>query len=387
MHIHEYQAKALLEKYGVPVLSSHVVMVRDDVNAFCETIESRAWIVKAQVHAGGRGKSGGIVKINDPKKLVEVVTNMLGSTLTTKQTGAVGLPINAVLLEEMTDIGREIYLALLVDRDARQIAIIASAQGGVDIEQVAKQNPEKIITHFIHPAAGLQPNQIRSIGYALGLDKNQHSQLQKISSSLYNLFVTNDCSLIEINPLIVDGAGKLVALDAKINIDDNALYRNIDIQALYDGSQEKISEANAKALGLSYIKLNGSIGCIVNGAGLAMATMDLIKHHGGEPANFLDIGGGTTQEKVAEAFKLVLSDKNTRSIFVNIFGGIVHCDLLAQGMLDAIQEIELQKPVVVLLQGTNAEEGKKLMEKQSEKIFPVTSLTQGAQQAIQLANL
>ena len=387
MHIHEYQAKALLEKYGVPVLSSHVVMVGDDVNAFCETIESRAWIAKAQVHAGGRGKSGGIVKINDPKKLVEVVTNMLGSTLTTKQTGVVGLPINAVLLEEMTDIGREIYLALLVDRDARQIAIIASAQGGVDIEQVAKQNPEKIITHFIHPAAGLQPNQIRSIGYALGLDKNQHSQLQKISSSLYNLFVTNDCSLIEINPLIVDGAGKLVALDAKINIDDNALYRNIDIQALYDGSQEKISEANAKALGLSYIKLNGSIGCIVNGAGLAMATMDLIKHHGGEPANFLDIGGGTTQEKVAEAFKLVLSDKNTRSIFVNIFGGIVHCDLLAQGMLDAIQEIELQKPVVVLLQGTNAEEGKKLMEKQSEKIFPVTSLTQGAQQAIQLANL
>ncbi len=387
MHIHEHQAKAIFERNGIPILSSHLVKVGDDINSICESIVKRPWIAKAQVHAGGRGKAGGIVRIDNPNELVSVVSKMLGTSLITKQTGETGLPINAVLLEEVTDIKREIYLALLVDRGSKQIAIIASTEGGVDIEQVAQQTPENIITHFIHPAAGLQPNQIRSIGYALELEKNQHSQLQEILFNLYNLFITNDCSLVEINPLIVDGSGNLVALDAKINLDDNALYRHQDIQALRDVSQENISEAKAKELDLNYVKLDGNIGCIVNGAGLAMATMDIVKHHGGEPANFLDVGGGTTQRKVAEAFKLVLSDKNVKSIFVNIFGGIVRCDLIAQGILDAIQDVALQIPVIVLLQGTNATQGKKLLENQSSKIISANTLAEGAEQAVRLTNI
>ncbi len=387
MHIHEHQAKAILKRNGIPILSSHLVKVGDDINSICESIVKQPWIAKAQVHAGGRGKAGGIVRIDNPNELVSVVTKMLGTSLITPQTGETGLPINAVLLEEVTDIKREIYLALLVDRGSKQIAIIASAEGGVDIEQVSQQTPEKIITHFIHPAAGLQPNQIRNIGYALELEKNQHSQLQEILFNLHNLFISNDCSLVEINPIIVDGSGNLVALDAKINLDDNALYRHQDIQILRDVSQENISEAKAKELGLNYVKLDGNIGCIVNGAGLAMATMDIVKHHGGEPANFLDVGGGTTQRKVAEAFKLVLSDNNVKSIFVNIFGGIVRCDLIAQGILDAIQEIALQIPAIVLLQGTNATQGKKLLENQSSKIISANTLTEGAQQAIKLTNI
>jgi succinyl-CoA synthetase beta subunit len=289
-------------------------------------------------------------------------------------------------LEELTSIQREIYLAMLVDRASKQIAIITSAEGGMDIEQVAAESPEKIFTHFIHPAAGLQPNQIRNIGYALQFEKDQIKQLATILQNLFALFVANDCSLVEINPLIVNAEGNLVALDAKINIDDNALYRQQKLQELYDASQQNPAEVSAKKLGLNYIKLDGNIGCIVNGAGLAMATMDLVKHHGGEPANFLDVGGGATQGKVAEAFKLVSSDTSVRAIFVNIFGGIVRCDLIAQGILDALGEmITLNTPVVILLQGTNAAEGKKLLENKSTKIFPVDNLTDGAQQAIELA--
>lgn len=386
MHIHEYQAKSLFACHGIPILASHLVVVGDDIESVCASIEKRAWIAKAQVHAGGRGKAGGVVRVDDPSELASVVTKMLGTSLVTKQTGEMGLPVNSILLEEVIEIEREIYLALLVDRGSKQIAIIASAEGGMDIEQVAQKTPEKIVTHFIHPATGLQLNQIRNIGYALKLEKNQHSQLQEILFNLYHLFVSNDCSLVEINPLIVDANGNLIALDAKINIDDNALHRQQDIQEFRDISQENISEAHAEKLGLNYIKLDGNIGCIVNGAGLAMATMDLVKHHGGEPANFLDVGGGATQSKVAEAFKLVLSDDNVKSIFVNIFGGIVRCDLIAQGILDAIQEVELSIPVTVLLQGTNAAEGKKLLENQSAKIIPVSTLTEGAMQAVMLAN-
>ncbi len=387
MNIHEFQAKELFKKFNIPVLASHVIRLGDDIKSICSSVEKHAWIVKAQVHAGGRGKAGGIKKVDNPVRLASVVSEMLGDKLVTKQTGADGLPINAVLLEEVTKIKREIYLALLVDRDSKRVAIIASAEGGMDIEQVAIKSPEKIITRYIHPAVGLQSNQISSIGYALQLDKDLIKQLHKILISLYNLFLDKDCSLVEINPLIVDGNNNLVALDAKINFDDNALYRQKEIESLRDISQEKQSEANAKKLGLNYVKLDGNIGCIVNGAGLAMATMDLVKHHGGEPANFLDVGGGTTQSKVAEAFKLVLSDKNVKSIFVNIFGGIVRCDLIAQGILEAIQEIELHIPVIVLLQGTNADEGKVLLENQSAAIIPVTNLTEGAQQAIQSAVL
>lgn len=390
MNIHEYQAKALFAENGIPILSSHVIKQDDDVQSICESIKDQDWIVKAQVHAGGRGKAGGVIIVKEAEQLEPTVTSMLEKTLVTKQTGEDGLPVNAVLLEELTSIEREIYLAMLVDRGSKQIAIISSAEGGMDIEQVAEQTPEKIFTHLIHPAAGLQANQIRDIAYALKFDNSQIKQLAKILQSLFKLFIDNDCSLVEINPLIINEEGNLIALDAKINIDDNALYRQQKIQEFYDASQQNQAEASAKQLGLNYIKLDGNIGCIVNGAGLAMATMDLVKHHGGEPANFLDVGGGTTQEKVAEAFKLVSSDESVQSIFVNIFGGIVRCDLIAQGILDAQNEMSESQttsktPVVVLLQGTNATEGRKLLENKSSNIIPVDNLTDGAKQAIELA--
>lgn len=390
MNIHEYQAKALFSENNIPILPSHVIKQGDDIQAICESIKDQSWVVKAQVHAGGRGKVGGVVIVEEGSELVPVVESMLSKTLITKQTGESGLPINAVLLEELTSIEREIYLAMLVDRTSKQIAIIASAEGGMDIEQVAEQTPEKILTHFIHPAAGLQSSQIRDIGYSLQLGKDQIKQLSKILQKLFKLFVDNDCSLVEINPLIVNKDSKLIALDAKITIDDNALYRHESLRALYDSTQQDQTEVKAKELGINYIKLGGQIGCIVNGAGLAMATMDLIKHHGGEPANFLDVGGGTTQDKVAEAFELVSSDPSVRSIFVNIFGGIVRCDLIAQGILDALEKmgekgIILNIPIIVLLQGTNATEGKKLLENTSPNIFPVDNLAVGAQRAITLA--
>lgn len=348
-------------------------------------MRGRTWIAKAQVHAGGRGKAGGIVPIDNPDTLDATVTEMLGKRMVTAQTGEAGLPVYAVLLEEAAEIEREFYLALLVDRGSGQIAVITSSQGGVDIEQVARQAPQEIITHFIHPAVGLQSHQVRDIGYSLGLVKDQVKQLHEILSGLYRLFVSGDCSLVEINPLIVDGNGKLVALDAKINVDDNALYRRPDFRELYDASQEDPLEARAGKLGLSYIRLGGDIGCIVNGAGLAMATMDIVKHHGGRPANFLDVGGGATQEKVAEAFRIVLSDAGVTSVFINIFGGIVRCDVIAQGILKVLQARELQLPVTVLLQGTNAAEARKLLDSQSANLITADTMTQGARQAIRLA--
>ena len=296
MHIHEYQAKSLFACYGIPILASHLVAIGDDIESVCASIEKRAWIAKAQIHAGGRGKAGGVVRVDDPSELASVVTNLLGTILVTKQTGETGLPVNSILLEEIIEIEREIYLAVLVDRGSKKIAIIASAEGGMDIEQVAQNTPEKIVTHFIHPATGLQSNQIRSIGYALKLEKPQHSQLQEILFNLYNLFVSNDCSLVEINPLIVDVNGNLIALDAKINIDDNALYRQKDIQEFRDVSQENISEAHAKKLGLSYIRLDGNIGCIVNGPGEAKeADIGLT---GASPLNLI-YSEGTPDHKIS----------------------------------------------------------------------------------------
>ena len=391
MNIHEYQAKALFSEYEIPVLLSHVIKQDDDIQSSCEAIKNQSWIVKAQVHAGGRGKAGGVVVVKEGSDLASTVKNMLSKTLITKQTGESGLPVNAVLLEELTSIEKEIYLAMLVDRTSKEIAVIASAEGGMDIEQVAVHAPEKIFTQFIHPAAGLRASQVRELGYLLQLGNDQIKQLSKILLGLYKLFKDNDCSLVEINPLIVNAEGNLVALDAKISIDDNALYRHESLQVLYDATQQNKTEAIAKELGINYVKLEGSIGCIVNGAGLAMATMDLIKHHGGEPANFLDVGGGTTQDKVAEAFNLVSSDPSVGSIFVNIFGGIVRCDLIAQGILDAQKGMSekgqaLNIPVIVLLLGTNAVEGKKLLENMSSNIFPVDNLTDGAKRAIELAD-
>ena len=385
MNIHEYQAKAIFSRFGVPVLGSHLVRSGDNLEQRCESLDPHVWVAKAQVHAGGRGKAGGVVRADNKKDLVTAVSGMLGTRLVTRQTGEEGLPVHAVLIEESVQILRELYLALLVDRETGQVAIIASAEGGMDIEQVAHQTPDKIITQFVHPAAGLQPNQVRMLAYALDLQKDQIKQLQDILLALFELFVSSDCSLVEINPLIVDGNGRLVALDAKINFDDNALYRQADIAKLHDATQGNRDEEEARELGLNYIKLSGSIGCIVNGAGLAMATMDLVKHHGGEPANFLDVGGATTQDKVAEAFKLVVRDGNVKAVLVNIFGGIVRCDLTAQGILDALQAISLQVPVIVLLQGNRAAEGRQLLENRHAHLRLANTLTEAAQLAIRLA--
>ena len=387
MNIHEYQAKALFVENQIPTLSSHLIKLGDDVQSICDAIKHQSWVVKAQVHAGGRGKAGGVKVVENSDHLASTVNEMLGNTLITKQTGSEGLPINEVLLEEIIVIENELYLALLLDRASKQLVLIASSEGGMDIEEVAKNFPEKIFTYSIHPAVGLQQNQIRDMGYNLCLENAQIKQLSKILKNLITLFLDNDCSLIEINPLIINSNSDLIALDAKINLDDNALYRQPTLQLLYDETQQNKVEAEARQLGLNYIKLDGNIGCIVNGAGLAMATMDLVKHHGGEPANFLDVGGGTTQSKVSEAFKLVLGDPDVRAIFVNIFGGIVRCDLIAQGIIDALNEIDekqggLKIPIIVLLQGTNATEGKQLLENRSHNIIPVDNLTAGAQQAV-----
>ncbi len=385
MNIHEYQSKQLLCSFGVKVPESRIAKLDDDIEKLSTSLADQSWIVKAQVHAGGRGKAGGIIRVENRQNLASAVNQMLGTELITTQTAEIGLPINSVLIEEALEIQREIYIAMLVDRAKKRLAIIASAEGGMDIEQVAKETPEKIITTYIHPASGLQSNQIRSIAYQLNLQKDQIKELHVILSGIYDLFHAKDCSLIEINPLVVQKNGELIALDAKINFDENALFRHQDIVQLRDVSQEISSEADAKELGLNYVKLDGDIGCIVNGAGLAMATMDLIKHHGGEPANFLDVGGGVSQGKVSEAFKLVLSDKNVNAIFVNIFGGIVRCDLIAQGIIDALQDITLKVPVVVLLQGTNADEGKQLLQGISPNIIPASNLSEGAEQSIEQA--
>ena len=387
MNIHEYQAKAIFSRFGIPVLGSHLIKHGDNVESFCESLDHKAWMVKAQVHAGGRGKGGGIVQVMDKNDLESAISDLLGARLVTNQTDDEGLPVSAVLVEEAAQISRELYVAMLVDREQDQVAIIASAEGGMDIEQVALQTPEKIITQYIHPATGLQSNQIREIAYGLGLGKkSQFQQLHDILLKLFEVFVSCDCSLLEINPLIVDRDENLLALDAKINFDDNALFRQREIVELRDFTQENSHEQSARELNLNYVKLDGNIGCIVNGAGLAMATMDLIKHHGGEPANFLDIGGDTTQGKVEKAFKFILSDRNVKSVFINIFGGIVRCDLTAQGIVDALQKVPLLVPVIILLQGTNAAEGRRLLENHHKDIFLVTSLIEGAQQVVALAN-
>ncbi len=385
MNIHEYQAKALFANQGIPTLASFVIHQGDDIESKCDAINDRAWIVKAQIHAGGRGKAGGVKIVEDLSQLASTVNNILGCNLVTKQTGELGLPVHSVLLEEVVSIKREIYLAMLVDRETEKVAIIVSSEGGMNIEQVAHETPSKIITQHIHPSTGLQLNQIRDIGYRLNLEKQQIKQLVDILKKLYLLFIENDFSLVEINPLIVNSENNLIALDAKVNLDDNALYKHKHLQQLFDPTQQNPSEVIAKKLDLSYIKLDGNIGCIVNGAGLAMATMDLIKHHGGRPANFLDVGGGTTKDKVVEAFKLVSSDSSVQSIFVNIFGGIVRCDLIAQGILEALSEVSIKASVIVLLQGTNAVEGRKLLESKSSNIIPVSNLTEGAKKAITCA--
>lgn len=386
MNIHEYQAKKLLDKYGIPIPPGLVALSGEEAREHTFSLGGTAWVVKAQVHAGGRGKAGGVKKVSSPDEVAAIAQQLIGSRLVTHQTGAKGQPISSVLIELATEIKKELYLSFVVDRSRQRIAIIASTQGGMDIEEVAAKTPEKMVSCTIDPVVGLQDYQSRQIAFALGLNANQRKELGTILAGLYSLFLERDLSLVEINPLIVNQEDKLMALDAKINVDDNALYRQVDLAKWYDASQVDEKEDRAKQFDLNYIALDGNIACMVNGAGLAMATMDVIKMYGGQPANFLDVGGGTTAERVTEAFKIIVSDKNVQAILVNIFGGIVRCDLIAQGVIHAVKETGTKLPVVVRLEGTNVEAGKSLLRDSGLSVIPADHLDDAAKKAVQVVN-
>lgn len=382
MNLHEHQSKALFRQFQIPVPEGDAAFDVGQALAIARQLGGTSWIVKAQVHAGGRGKAGGVKIVKGEQELGQVVADYLGSSLVTHQTDSDGLPINRVLIEALSDIDREIYLGALIDRASSKIIFMASSEGGMDIEQVAATQPEKILKVKVSPVVGLQPFQIRQIAFGLGLQGDQIKQLGAIMGGLYRVFTQHDASLIEINPLIVTQQGQLMALDAKVGIDDNALYRQPAMLELRDTTQEDARELEADEHGLNYVSLEGNIGCMVNGAGLAMATMDEIKLQGGEPANFLDVGGGTTAEKVAEAFKLILSDVKVRAILVNIFGGIVRCDLIADGIIRAVKEVQLEIPVVVRLEGTNVRQGKALLAESDVEIIAADDLEDGAKKAV-----
>jgi len=385
MNLHEYQAKTLFRAYGVDTPRGQLAHSPDEAVAAAEALGGNVWVVKAQVHAGGRGKAGGVKVAKSLDEVRQYASQMIGSTLKTKQTGEVGLPIHKVLIEEGLDIVKELYLSVVVDRASKRVSIIASAEGGMDIEEVAEKSPEKIHSIGISPAAGYFPYIGRRLGFAMGLDKKQVGQLATLLQGLYTLFIEKDLSMVEINPLIITGDGKLLALDAKIGTDDNALYRHKDLAEMRDPTQEDERENKAQELELNYVALDGNIGCMVNGAGLAMATMDIVKLHGGEPANFLDVGGGATAERVKEAFKLILTAPQVKSILVNIFGGIVRCDLIAEGIINAAKEIDLKVPVVARLQGTNVELGRKMLDESGLAITSAEDLTDAAQKAVAAA--
>jgi succinyl-CoA synthetase beta subunit len=385
MNIHEYQAKQLFNEYHIPVPEGQQITSPEQAEQAAKDLGGAAWVVKAQVHAGGRGKVGGVKLAKDLAEVAEFSTNLLGQRLVTLQTGTAGLPISSLLIEKVYPIKRELYLSLVVDRSSQRLMFIASAAGGMDIETVAHETPERIISVQIHPAAGLQGYQCRKVGFELGLKCAQLSQLEKLMTGLYQLFLAKDASQIEINPLIETDSGELLALDAKINFDDNALALHPEIAALQDPEQEDPKENEAQQFGLNYITLSGNIGCMVNGAGLAMATMDLVKLKGGLPANFLDVGGGTTVEKVSEAFKLILSDPEVKAVLVNIFGGIVQCDVIAQGILAAVEQVHVTVPVVVRLEGTHAEQGRELLAKSGVNIVAADDLEHAAEQVVALA--
>jgi succinyl-CoA synthetase beta subunit len=385
MHLHEYQAKRLFASYGIPVPAGARVDSSTDAAGIASTLGGDTWVVKGQVHAGGRGKAGGVKRVTGRDELEATVDAMLGTRLITPQTGAAGLPVNSVLVEETVALARECYLGMTVDRGRERLVVMASASGGMEIETVAARDPEAILTEAIIPAAGLQSYQCRNLAFGLGLKGRQVGLFASLLSAAYRLVQECDASLLEINPLVVTLAGELLALDAKLDLDDNALYRHKELADLLDPSQEDAREHAARAHGLNYIALEGDIACMVNGAGLAMATMDLIKLHGGEPANFLDVGGGATAERVAEAFKLILADSGVRAILVNIFGGIVRCDLIAEGILRAIEEVAVTVPVVVRLEGTNAPEGLALISQSGLAVQTAGDLTEAAQKAVAAA--
>ncbi len=385
MNLHEYQAKKLFSEYGIQVPKGNIASSPDEAKQVAKELGGESWVVKAQVHAGGRGKGGGVKRVSGIPELEQVVDQMLGSQLVTHQTGPDGLPINKVLIEYLSSIEKELYLGALVDRASGRIVFMASPMGGMDIEEVAVNQPEQIFTVSVNPIVGLQPYQCRQIAFGIGLVGSQVKQLTQTMNGLYRLFVEKDLSLIEINPLIITTQEELLALDAKINVDDNALYRQPELADLRDPTQEDEREYRAKQHELNYVTLNGNIGCMVNGAGLAMATMDLIKLHGGEPANFLDVGGGITSERVVEAFKLVISDENVNAILVNIFGGIVRCDLIAEGIIKAMKEVQLSIPVVVRLEGTNVDRGLQLLDESGLTVITATDLSDAATKVVKEA--
>lgn len=382
MNLHEYQAKQLFARYGLPVPKGQVAYNVEDALQVTTQLSTPRWVVKAQVHAGGRGKAGGVKLVSTKEELSTFTQSLLGTHLVTYQTDAKGQPVNAVLVEETCDIARELYLGAVIDRATRRVVIMTSTEGGVEIEQVAEQTPEKILKVTVDPLLGVMPYQCREVAFKLGLTLEQMASFTQLMVGLGKMFVENDLSLLEINPLVVTKAGQLVCLDGKVTIDDNALYRQPALKAMRDTSQEDERENRAHDWELNYIPLDGNIGCMVNGAGLAMATMDVIKLHGGEPANFLDVGGGATKERVCEAFKIILSDEHVKGILVNIFGGIVRCDLIAEGILAAVQEVKVNVPVVVRLEGNQAALGAEILSKSGLNVIAANGLTDAAKKIV-----
>ena len=379
MNIHEYQAKELLKKYNVPTVPGFLALDPESAVSAAEKIGGDVWVVKAQIHAGGRGKGGGVKVVKSLDEVKNKSDEILGMNLVTHQTGPKGQEVRKVYIEKGTNIVDELYLSIVVDRANSRVNFIASTEGGMDIEEVAENSPEKILTVDINPSAGIDERDVISISKALGLDDDLLGKSGSLLKNLYNAFVETDMSLLEINPLVLTGDRELVCLDAKVNFDDNALFRHPDIEELRDPDEEDPAELAANAIGLTYIKLDGNIGCLVNGAGLAMATMDIIKLYGEEPANFLDVGGSATKDKVTEAFKIILSDKNVKGILVNIFGGIMRCDVVAEGVLDAAREINISVPLVVRLEGTNVDEGKRIIEESDLTVISGSDLDDAAQ--------
>lgn len=386
MNLHEYQAKQLLSAYGLPVSKGEVAASVDEAVQNANKLQTERWVVKAQVHAGGRGKAGGVKLVSSKEEVAEVTRTLLGKRLVTYQTTQEGQPVHHVLIEEPCDIAKELYLGAVIDRSKQRIVFMASTEGGVEIEKVAHETPEKILTITVDPLVGVMSYQGRDLGYALGLSGDLLKQFVHLISGLGRLFIECDLSLLEINPLVITKQNQLLCLDAKLSIDDNALYRQPKLLSLRDASQEDERENHARDWELNYIALDGDIGCMVNGAGLAMATMDMIKLHGGNPANFLDVGGGATKERVSEAFKIILSDKHVKAILVNIFGGIVRCDLIAEGIMGAVKEVGTNLPVVVRLEGNNAEAGLKLLSDSGLNIIASTSFTDAAKKVVAAAS-
>ena len=386
MNIHEHQAKDLLKNYGATVSNGVVILSKEEITKKIKDLKSKKFVVKAQIHAGGRGKAGGVKLVTDPSKLEKEIINMFGKKLVTHQTGPEGKVVKRVYVEEASDISKEYYLSCLVDRASSKIAFISSIEGGVDIEKVAKENPKKIVTNKFSLKANLDDNDIDNILKPFNLTKEQFADGKKIINSIYQIIIKEDALLVEINPLIVTKTGRMLCLDAKINFDANALFRRPEILKLRDLNEEDPAEIEASKNDLAYIKLNGVIGCMVNGAGLAMATMDIIKLYGQEPANFLDVGGGASKEKVEAAFKLILSDKNVKGILINIFGGIMRCDVLAQGVVDAAKKTKLSVPLVVRLAGTNFKEGKEILDKSGLQILSASDLNDAAKKIVEAIN-